>query len=94
MVQAGNCMGLTLEALVERRQGLLDSDDAIEAGIARLVDLTHAAGADQLDNLVRTEHGAGCQHEAIIGSILAPGRRWAPGGLINWLRGVHNGYVR
>ena len=50
-------MRLTLEALVERRQAFLDGDDAIEAGIARLVDFAHAAGADRLDDLVRTEPG-------------------------------------
>ena len=58
MVQAGDRMRLALEALVERRQAFLDGDDTIEAGIARLVDLAHAAGANRLDDFVRTEPGA------------------------------------
>jgi hypothetical protein len=37
----------------------LQRDDAIETGVAGSVDLAHAAGADWLEDLVRSEAGAG-----------------------------------
>src|SRR5262245_16054275 len=48
----------------ERVRQDLEGDVAIELRIASSIDLTHAAGADERDDLVRTEPGAGRQrHE-------------------------------
>ena len=57
MIQAGDRVGLALEAFVERGQPFLDGDDAIEPGVARFVDLTHAAGANRREDFVGTEPG-------------------------------------
>src|SRR5438105_4809288 len=59
-VEAGLHVGSGGEGGVED----FDGDDAVEAGIARSVDLAHAAGADAVEDLVRAEPGAGSQgHE-------------------------------
>ena len=58
MVQAGDRVRLALEAFAEGRQHFLDGDDAVEPGVASLVDLAHAAGADRHDDFVGTEPGA------------------------------------
>ena len=42
----------------------LDRDGAIEPGIEGFVDLAHAAGADQREDLVRTELVAGLEWHA------------------------------
>ena len=59
MVQAGDRVRLALEALAEGRQTFLDGNDAIEAGIERLVNLPHAADANGRDDFVGTEPGTG-----------------------------------
>ena len=61
MRQAGDSFGLTLEAaLAIRISGGLggedfDRDGAIEAGVQGLVDFTHPPGANQAEDLVRTQ---------------------------------------
>ena len=45
----------------------LDRDGAIQARVARLVDLAHSAGADWREDLVRAEASSGGQrHELVI----------------------------
>ena len=39
----------------------LDRDVAVEARVARAIDLAHATGAESADDLVGTEAGAGCE---------------------------------
>ena len=64
VVQARNRASFLLEPLAklgtlrEMRRKHLDGDAAIEAGVFGLVDLPHAAGANGLDNFIRTETGA------------------------------------
>ncbi len=61
MVQAGDGLGFPLEALAEIRVGghmrgeHLDGDGAVEAGVGRLVDLTHTARAERGVDLVGAE---------------------------------------
>ncbi len=59
MVQAGDRVRLALEALAEGRQTFLDGNDAIEAGIERLVNLPHATDANGRDDFVGTEPRTG-----------------------------------
>src|SRR5579863_2452487 len=65
--------------MIERRDGVsflletrrvlalqaLDADDAIEARVARLVDLSHAARPDGREDFVRAEFVAGRQNQAL-----------------------------
>ena len=59
--------GFAVEALAELRIGgealgqNLDRDGAIEARVARFVDLAHPAGAKRRDDFVRAEASAGGQ---------------------------------
>jgi hypothetical protein len=46
---------LTFEPLGERTNTRLDGDQPIETRVSRLPDLTHAAGTEGGENLVRTE---------------------------------------
>ena len=63
VVQAGDGLRFALEAGAAVRVGAdlgredLDGDGAVEAGVAGLVDLAHAAGADGGEDLVRAEAG-------------------------------------
>ena len=45
----------------ERRRQNLQRDVALKLGIARAIDLAHAAGSEQRDDFVRAEPGAGGQ---------------------------------
>jgi hypothetical protein len=55
VVQRGDGAGLALESLGELLLQDLDGDDAIEAGIAGLVDVAHATGADGGENFVGSQ---------------------------------------
>ena len=62
---SGNSYIITLESLLEvwivgemGRQDL-DGDDAVEAGVFSFVGLSHAAGTDLPENLIRAEFCAG-----------------------------------
>jgi hypothetical protein len=61
MRQRGDGLRLALEAAPAIRVGgvrgaqELDGDDAVQAGVARLVHLAHAARADRRQNLIRPE---------------------------------------
>ena len=44
----------------------LDGDDAIEPGVAGFVDLTHAPGANQGEDFVCAESGAGREGHAVV----------------------------
>ena len=67
MIELRDRAGLAVEALAELRIGgervreNLDRDRAIEARVARLVDLAHAAGAEGGEDFVRAEASAGLQ---------------------------------
>ena len=67
MIERGDALRFALEARPELGIGReggrqhLDGDGALEAGVAGLVDLAHAAGADGADDLVRSEARAGGQ---------------------------------
>ena len=66
MIQAGNRAGFSFEARQRvrvRRRGAenLDRDRPAEACVARLVDLAHSAGADQVLDLVGAQSCAGFQ---------------------------------
>ena len=51
MIQRGDGVGLALEAFAEALVGNLDRDVAVQPGVARLVDLAHAARADGREDL-------------------------------------------
>ena len=65
MIQCSDCTGFTFEALTnvgvcsDVRGQDLDGNRAIEAGVARLVDLAHATGPDGRVDLIRAEANAG-----------------------------------
>ena len=70
VVQGGDGSRFLLEALPRLRVGRerarehLDGNRAIEARVARAIDLAHAAGPDWGDDLVRTKACAGLErHE-------------------------------
>ena len=76
MIERGDDARFALEALAEVRIGSqgrgedLDGDDAIEAGVARLVDLAHAAGAKGGLDFVRAKACARLQgHRGSAGII-------------------------
>jgi|ERR1022692_4818030 hypothetical protein len=52
MIQRGDGAGSMLEAFAELFVRGLDGDNAVEPSIARLVDLTHPAGADRREDFV------------------------------------------
>lgn len=68
VVQTGNRARLTLETVVERRQALLDGNDATEAGITSFVDFAHAADTDRFDDFVGPEFGTSREHESAAAS--------------------------
>jgi hypothetical protein len=67
MRERGDCPGFSLEAVAEVRViGDLggkhfDRDGAIEAGVARRVDLSHSARTERSQNFVWTEARAGSE---------------------------------
>ena len=62
MIQRRDRARLADESLAEPLGDDLHRDTAVEAGICRLIDLAHAAGANRLDNLIRPELRAWRQH--------------------------------
>jgi hypothetical protein len=76
--QGGDGARFVLEAVQPRRVGghgtgqYFDRDVAAEPRVARLVDFTHATGAERRHNFVRAEAHAGSQgHQAIVTSSVA-----------------------
>jgi len=65
MVQRGDRLRLALKPLAElvvpgqRRRDHLDGDVAVQARVTRPVDLSHAAGAERRDDLVRPDPRSG-----------------------------------
>lgn len=55
MIQRGDGSGFPLEALAELLSADLDSDRAVQAGVAGFVYFAHAAGANRRDDLVGAE---------------------------------------
>ncbi len=53
MIQGRDGARLALDAVCETLGGNLDRHIAVRAGVARLVHLAHAAGADQLQDFIR-----------------------------------------
>ena len=78
MVQRRDALGLPFKPFaklrIERqhRRQHLDRDGALEPGVARFVDLAHAARADRLNDFVRTELRAGREHREILWLFLIP----------------------
>jgi hypothetical protein len=64
--------GFPFEALTQPLARHLDRDHAIEAGVARLPDVAHAPGANQRDQLVGSEPGAGRSRDHRRDSIRRP----------------------
>ena len=60
MIEAGNSFGFAFETLFlhgigrKMRGKNLDGDSAVEAGVARAIDFSHAAGAERRDDFVGT----------------------------------------
>jgi hypothetical protein len=61
MVERGHGHRFLSEAAAESPFGDLDGDVAVEARVARLVDLAHAAATDDLIDAIRAKLGAGIQ---------------------------------
>jgi hypothetical protein len=64
MLESGDGLRLAGETAKSVGSGLvqhLDGDDAVEAGVARLVHRTHTTTTEQGRDLVRAESRAGCQ---------------------------------
>ena len=65
MIECGDAPRLALETGLElgvgceQRREDLDGDRSSEPGVSRLIHLAHSPCADQRDDLVRTEAGAG-----------------------------------
>ncbi len=59
MIQCRDGASLTLESLGVLSLEALDGDDTIDARVAGLPHLAHAAGADGSNQLVGSESGAG-----------------------------------
>jgi hypothetical protein len=71
MVETGDRLGFALESLAQTarvgkilRQDL-ECDSSRQAGIAGAINLSHATGAYELDNLERTEPGVRRQRHGI-----------------------------
>src|SRR2546427_625000 len=63
-----------LEAFRKLLAGNLDRDNTVESRVSRLVDFTHAAGADRRDDFVGSEavsrlHGAGAPFMSSAGQV-------------------------
>jgi len=67
VVQRGEGFGFALEPSQpigvggEVRRHDLDGDVSVEHGVARAIDLTHAAGTDGSGDFIRAEAGAGLE---------------------------------
>ena len=98
VVERGDDLGLALEAL--QPLGIfghvggqhLQCDAALQAGVLCDIDLTHAAGCQQLDDLVGSQLGSGLDHgcsDCIIPRRLGKGvaRRWPRA--CRFFRGAH-----
>src|SRR5436190_10480138 len=81
MVQAGSGLGLLREthhAIGIASNGIwqnLQSDPAIEPGVPRQIDLSHAAGAEEAVDLVATESCAGIQYRESMRATTDPIKR-------------------
>jgi hypothetical protein len=64
---------LALEAVAEMLGGHLDRHVASETRVARAVHLTHSAGANRADDLVRTESGA-WRHQTVHHEVTKSGK--------------------
>ena len=82
VVQGGEQARFALEAaapvrILEKLSGQeLDGDVAVEAEIARAIDLTHAPGAESTEDLVGTETRAGGERHGDEGILSSLDRRW------------------
>jgi hypothetical protein len=76
MVQCGHRAGLPLKALGKLLLGDFDRDDPVQACIARLVDLSHAAGADERKDFVRAEFVADGQGHLGVQAKFSRSRRF------------------
>ena len=71
MRERSDSLGFSLEPVTElrvigdQRRENLDRDGAIEADVARLVHLAHAAGTERSEDFVRTEARAGSDFQAL-----------------------------
>ena len=71
MRERSDSLGFSLEPVTElrvigdQRRENLDRDGAIEADVARLVDLAHAAGTERSEDFVRTEARPGSDFQAL-----------------------------
>ena len=71
MLKLGDLLRLALQAFLESRVPAplgaqhLDRDLSLEAGVAGLVDLSHAALAEQRDDLVGTQSGPGFEGQLL-----------------------------
>ena len=75
VIQRGDSPCLAYKAFGELFVDGLDGNHSIEPGIVRLINLTHAAGADRGNDFVGTKAGAGSQgQEAGIIAVRARGR--------------------
>jgi hypothetical protein len=75
MIQGRDGASLALDAVCEMLGGNLDRHIAVQAGVARLVHLTHAAGADQLQDFIRADpRSTGKRHLWILPRPLPHGR--------------------
>src|SRR5262245_34128607 len=69
MIQHGDRANLAVESFAEALGRDLDRDLSMEPGIESPVDLAHAAGTQETENLVRTQSGAGRQLGGAIGAL-------------------------
>ena len=58
MIERGDRVGFAFEPLAESLGGDLDRDDAVQARIARFVNVAHAAGSQMGEDLVRSKAGS------------------------------------
>jgi hypothetical protein len=65
MVQRGDGTRFTFEAVGEAVPGDLDRDQPVQARITCLVDLAHAPGTDDAENLIGPQAGSGAQWHVI-----------------------------
>jgi hypothetical protein len=70
VVEGGDAAGFALEVLGELLGGDFDGDDAVEAGVARALHLSHSARAKGRDDLVGSEFTAGRKrHGRVLTSL-------------------------
>ena len=66
MIQRGNGLGLAFEALAELLARHLNRHQTLEPRISRFVDLSHAAGGDDMEDLVRTKASSGGKGQDVV----------------------------